>query len=631
MRLILPGCALRANQLRLSRAGLSGQQVELSGPGGMRLRAHRLRISDKGLEADFVHGAPCACPSGAALVTFGARAARVDRGGSRLHLRWPSLWISSRRVLTLPYAALPLERGVSGLMLPEVGYSGRDGVRLSQSVYLAPARSLDLLLGGGWVQQRGARASARLRYWWEGRGDGRLLVSGLQDGDRLRGAVRGQAVVGSATWAVGLAPDLVSDADLPADMAREPGRVFAPYLRSRLWAWTGLGPLYVATRGDLLQDLASPLAGDTSARGEVAATVGLLPLALGGPVSVNLAASVSHWQPYSGLVFRNPGACTACTGPGDQRATRATALSFSAAATAATSLGPLRMSGRYTYRLLALFLAGAERYPGDEVIHRATVAAEASLPLARVFQGSPSRHRHLLEPFVGAQWTGGSRGLLRSPDGSLARYGGFGVLGLRSGLMSRTPRGPVRRPVEAELSLLWPLPGTSLGSTDEQPYLGAVVRARPPGPLRGDLSLSWGLRDNRLVELQGQVCLRTGTGLQPCAGYARLRLEQVHDLVGSRQGAWLYGVDRGLPMRLWADQVYAAVRGRWGPLEVGVRLAADPVYGRVTHGAAWLDVLLGCGCYRLGVQGQSRLGQAWPDVALRLELAAGSGRGTCGL
>ena len=629
VRLRWPGCLVQANRLRLGPGGFSGEQVVLQGDGGMRLSAHRLHVSARGLVADFVHGWPCACESGAPLVTFGARSARVAPGGRRLHLRWPSLWVGSRRVLTLPYAVLPLERGVSGLLLPEIGYSGRDGVRLIQGLYLAPSRSMDLLAAGGWVQQRGAQARLRLRYWWNGRGDGELSLVGLQDGDLLRGAVRGHAAVGGRRWAVGLAPDLVSDLSYPAHMARDPGRVFAPYLRSRLWSWTVLGPLYLATQTDLIQDLAAPMATETSARGRVGASVGLLPLALAGPLSVDLAAGLSHWEPWTGMIFADPEACTSCTGPGDQRATSATSVTFSAGLNAAGSVGPLHLFSRGAYRLLALFLAGAESYPGDEVIHQGTIAAEASLPLARVYQGARGRSRHLLEPFVGATWSGGTVGLLQNPDGSSARQGGFGALGMRTGLMTRARGGPVRTPLWAEVNLLWPLAGLDRATRD-QPLLGGLVRVNPPVPVSGHLRLNWGLQDNRLAELQGQVCLRTNIGLRPCAGYTRLRLEQLYGLTGARSGAWLLEAHRGLPLQLSADQVNATVRGRWGALELGVMLAADPLMGRLTHGSAWMDLTLGCGCYRLGLQGQGRMGQDWPDLMLRLELA-GAGTRSCGL
>ena len=632
MRVRLPGCRLRASELILTRDGLSGQQVELAGEGGLRLSAHRLKVSDEGLEAAFVHGWPCACVGAPPLVTFSARTASMARGNNRLHLFWPSLWVGNRRVLTLPYAAIPLARGVSGLLMPEVGYSGRDGLRFTQGVYLAPSRSMDLLVAGGWIQQRGAHARSRLRYWWDGRGDGQLVVSGLRDEGRLRGSIRGEAVVGGERWAVGLTPDLVSDPELLLDVAKDPGRVFAPHLRSRLWAWTGQGPLFIAARGDLLQDLTSPMAGETNTSGQVAAVLGLLPLALAGPISLDMALGLSHQVPWRGMILSDPGACAGCTGPGDQRATVATSLTFSAALNANHTVGPLRFSSRGAYRLLALFLAGAEDHRGDEVIHRGTLAAEASLPLARVYgRFSARRHRHLLEPFVGANWSSGTAGLLRNPDGTVAREGGFGVIGLRSGVMSRSRGGPVRRPLWTELSLLWPIPGTRPGQGMEQPYLGGVVHLRPTLPVSGTVSFNWGLSDNTLAEVLGQVCLRTGAGVLPCAGYTRLRLDQVHDLHGARLGPWLYGPDRALPLHASADQVSASVRARWGALELGMRLAADPVLGRLTHGAAWLDLTLGCGCYRVGVQGQSRMGQAWPDVALRLELTGSGERGRCGL
>ncbi len=603
VRLRLPGCTVGATELTVTRDGLAGKQVTLTA-GGLHLSAHRLSLGPRGLEASFVHGWPCACPGGGEpLVTFSARTARVAAGASRLHLRWPSLWIGQRRVLTLPYALLPLEPGVSGLLPPEVGYSGRDGLRLVQGVYLAPSRRMDLLLHGGWVQRRGAHARARLR-WWDPLGDGNLALSGLHDQERWRGEIRGVAAIGGPRWSVGVAPDMVSDLDYAAHMSQDPGRVFAPHLRSRAWVWAGLGPGFVATWGDMIQNLSAPVVNDVSTGGQVTVLAGILPTALVGPVFMDLTLAVTRQEPG-----RDQGVA---------------AVVLDAALSWATTLGPLRFSSRGAYGLLARFWDDA----GDEVIHRGTISVETSLPLARIYGDTDRRLRHTVEPFAGAHWSGGTAGRLREPDGSTPRDGGFAVAGLRNTVVSRRQREALRVLLQAEVNLLWPLPGLVDGA-DAQPHLGGTVRLRA-GPVRGAASLSWALEDNRLAEVQARICARAPLGLRPCAGYTRLRLEQLHGLAAARVGAWLLAAHRVMALQTSADQVWGSLGGRWGPVAVGLTLAADPVAGRLTHGSGRVDLSLGCGCYRVGLQGHGRVGQDWPDVLAHLEYT-GSGRGGCGL
>ena len=610
VRLRRAGCTVGATELTVTDRAIGGQRVTLDAAGGLHLSAHRLRMGPRGLKADFVHGWPCACPGGGKpLVTFGARAARVAPGGNRLHLKWPSLWIGSRRVLSFPYAVLPLEPGVSGLLPPEIGYSGRDGLRLVQGIYLSPSRRMDLLLHGGWIQRRGAHARTRLR-WWDPYGDGALEASGVHDQERWRGQIRGVAAAGGQRWSVGVAPDLVSDPTYAADVGQDPGRVFAPYLRSRAWVWTGLGSLYAATWADMIQELSWPAGSEVSPGAMVAAVAGLHPLALFGPLSLDLALGVAHRE------------------AGDRSS--ATSLTFTGGLNAATTIGAFRFSSRGAYNLAARFRPDSAFHPADEVVHQGTLSAEASLPLARTFGDTSLRRRHTVEPFLGAHWAGGDQGLLLDLDGSSPRAGGFAVAGLRNTLISRRRGEALRRPLQAEASLLWPLPGLGDDAGDgSQPYLGGAVRLRA-GPVRGVVSLSWALEDNRLAELQARICARAPLGLRPCTGYTRLRLEQLHGLAASRQGAWLPSAHRTLMLQTTADQVYGSLQGRWGPVQAGLVLAADPVAGRLTHGTGWVDLSLGCGCYRVGLRGHGRMGQDWPDVLAHLEYT-GAGRGGCGL
>ena len=635
MRLRLGQCSLEANQLRLmlttpsdrkaSNDRLRGSQVALGqgAGGGLQLRAHRLQVrADGSLRARYVHGSLCGCSEGTPLVSFGARSARVAGGGRRLHLSWPSLWIGNHRFLTLPYVALPLQRGVSGLLPPRLSYSGRDGLRLSQGVYLVPLDTLDLLLEGGWIQHRGASGAARVRYWWDGRGSGQLQLRVQDDVSRTRGEIRGSAMLGGQRWAVGLAPNLVSDMSYTADLASPADRVFAPYLRSRLWSWIGRGPFFSALSGDLLQDLVTPLHDLHNTRGLLEAYAGLLPLTLLGPLLLDLEARARHWQSFYGGI--QPDGAVA----GDFSTT---ALSVRAGVSVAVVMGPLRFSSRGSYQLQSLLGPQTPVVDGEQLLHLGSLAAEISLPLARTYRDSATRRRHLLEPLVGIRWAEGVTPLMHNPDGSSIRHGGHGVVGLRSGLLTRRGSGPVRRPLQAELMLSAPLFGVDHGSGADQLYAGGSLRLRSVGPFDGRLWVNWAMGSNTLTELQGSVCARVGQYLRPCVSYSRLRLSRLDELFGGRSRAWLWGGPELLPLQLTTDQLGGTLRARWRALSLGLQVATDPREGRLTHGKAWLDVTFGCGCYRAGLVGRTRMGQDWPDVALRLELLTGGPGGLCGL
>jgi hypothetical protein len=126
----------------------------------------------------------------------------------------------------------------------------------------------------------------------------------------------------------------------------------------------------------------------------------------------------------------------------------------------------------------------------------------------------------------------------------------------------------------------------------------------------------------RLPELRGRGCWRAA-GFHSCAGYARLRLESAAQLFEARWLNWNIGSQHHGAARVHVDQLHAEVGGRFGPLDGDLLLAVDPVAGRATYATYGLGVTLGCGCYRVGVQGQSRLGQPWSDLWLSLSMPLG--------
>lgn len=625
VRLRLPGCTIRALELRLGPGEeLRGEHVDLrsepTGPGaasGLRLTAHRLYLGPEGeLQARWVRGQLCGC-SDTAQASLGAARAWVNRGGRRLHLTRPSLWIGRRRVLTLPYMALPLSAGVSGLLMPRVGYSGRDGLRLEQGAYLAPGERLDLLLHGGWIQRRGPTARGRLRLWHHERGALELTATGLVDDGRWRGAVRGRAVAWGRRWAAGVTPDLASDLELPADLAHHAARVFAPYLRSRLWAWTGAGPLVVLARADLLQDVTTPVARAASSHGRLATELALLPTRLAGPLWVDLLARVRHWEPAPATA-----------------AGRFTALSLYPGVSVTSMVGPFGLHARGGYQLRGVLAPGNPGQGGEQLQQAGMLTAHAALPMARNYGdvAARSRYRHVVQPVLGLQWARASAGAWATPDNEHLRQGAHGMLGLRTWLLGRRAGSAARHLASAGARLLWPMFDLPRGTTSSDVLLAGELQLRPLAGVQAGAALLWEAGQNTLVRLQTELCAQLDAGqlsLRPCAGYTRLRSQQTSWWSAAGHSGWGPHPAQGAQLALELDHLRGALDLRWGVMQARGRVSLDPLLGQVTHWWGSLDLDLGCGCYRVGLWGRGRLDQQWPDVGLRLQVNAARSLAGC--
>jgi len=590
-------CRLRANALHvdLSKGTLEGEQVNLCA-GHAALWAHKLRLGPgRALEARLLRGTPCACAGcpgpDQGPVRFNATRAWIAPGGRRLHLSWPVLRLGRVPVAALPYLALPLGPGVSGLLPPELGYSGRDGLRLALPLYLAGAQ-WDLLVAPGWIQERGAAGRARVRVYHEN-AEIELRGAGLRDDGQNRGQIRGRLVARAggpdARLAVALAPDLVSDPDLTRELDRDVDRVLAPYLRSRAWGWASAGALYLTPRGDLYQHLASPSPYARGLLGAAGLDLGLAPVRLAGPAHLSLHGGLDHW---SGI--------QAAAGS----TTHVSRVRLDPELSVADMLGPLRISttGRYLLRVAA--------EPGAvEGIQGGLLRLEASLPLARRF-GSIV---HLVEPVLALGWGTTSAARVR-PDGLVLQDGATARLGMRTELWRRDGESlPTRA-----LSLQVGAEATDLGELPEQFLVAGELELSLRRILSTRLTASWAPDPGRLTELRGRLCV--GGGPRACAGYNRLRLLRVGELFRELDLAPGWGLD--LP-DLRADQVFATLRGEVGPLALGGLAAWDPLRRELTHAGLSASVGLGCGCYRVGLEGAYREGQRWPDVMLTLGFGGG--------
>ena len=626
VRLRARGCELSATRLRLApRRGLRAEQVCLSA-GTTRLEAHRLRIGPRGeLEAEHVVAVPCGCPGARRpLLSFRARRARLAAGGHRLFLHSPVV-----RLLGLPVAALPfplpvpLRPGTSGLLFPRLGYSGRDGVRVEQGVYIAPGERLDLVLSGGWIQERGAVARARLRAAAAGKQasvKARLHLTGLHEEGRLdpwRGAVEGTVVAAGHRWALGLRPDLVSDRALLADLERAPGRVFAPYLRSRAWAWGALAGFWATTRADLYQDRLLPLLRHS---GLVQARVGLAPLRFAGPLLLDLDAGLS--LVYPAATTGSGGGSTTGSGGGSTT----TLLDIGPALWAGHRLGPVWLSAGGRFRLLSSW-GGPDTGAGGRQQRLGVGRLEASIPLDRSYQRSTGDLVHRIEPLAALSAGGIHERSIPEWGGQQPRVGVWALSGLRSFLWRRNPGGGTSRLAEATLQLEAPLTG---GGDHRWLLAGELLLAPIPRRLKSRVSAAWSPDAGRLTELQARACGRAASSdsvtVEVCSGYHRQRAASQGHLFGLASTSWLRDdpSDVTLGPGAEADQLSGSLQVRFGGYSAGARLAGDLQRGELSYGSLWLDLSPWCGCLRTGLTGAWRAGQRWPDVLLRLALAGGS-------
>ena len=67
--------------------------------------------------------------------------------------------------------------------------------------------------------------------------------------------------------------------------------------------------------------------------------------------------------------------------------------------------------------------------------------------------------------------------------------------------------------------------------------------------------------------------------------------------------------------------MHVGLTGAVGPIRGGLLVAMNPDDVELSHAAGSLDIVLGCGCYRMGVRVATRAGQLWPDVGVRLTLS----------
>lgn len=631
-------CRWQAAALRRdARGALAAEYVRVmgcareAGCDGPWIEALRLQGDGRGAwRAEALRAALCA--AWPALRLEAPRAWLSARTG-RLHLLTPRLRWGRLPLAWLPYLGLPTRVGTSGLLWPRVGYSGRDGLRLAQGGELVLGRHADARLTLGWIATRGVGLGARLRYFTRAHGDGALRLQLQQDAmpaPRWRGRLAGRLLLHGATGAVGLAPALVSDRLLLAELARAPALVFAPYARSRAWASTTRGPLVASVVADDFQPLSGgaarldrPAAPDARReQGRVVVRVALLPLPVIGPLHLLGEAELARSGP---LGVGAPAATgTARDAPSAMLPSTAYALTswrVAPSLAAAGVRGPWSWSALAGYRLQAL----AGRAGEGETLRARQVAVSAlalGLPLRRVWRRAAAGGSwiHGVEPFLAARARrGSSPSDIDSAASGLEPWveakGTSLALGVRSELIRLGGPQALARVLWAELALqLAPAAG---GAPPLRALAGQLVLG-PIGGLHGRVQARRGLARSEGWLLDSELCGAGGI-FELCAGYLRVRAaraaalrlwdESLWPTEGSRLAALLGGA---------GDQLGASARSWRGGWRAELGLWVDPVARALTHARATLARAPLGACLSLSLGAELRAGQRWPDIVAQL-------------
>ncbi len=147
---------------RVLSAGATASELMSAGINAFTLQGERLVRSEGRY---IVNGARfTACDCGSQAPSWEVRASRADVvPGERAWLIWPVLYLKGLPVFALPAAYLPLSRRRTGLLFPQLNYSGRDGFVVGESLFVTMGRSADTTLSVDWFEERGFRERVEFR------------------------------------------------------------------------------------------------------------------------------------------------------------------------------------------------------------------------------------------------------------------------------------------------------------------------------------------------------------------------------------------------------------------------------------------------------------------------------------
>ena len=163
------------------------QLTERRGNGGAE------RIEMTGSQGRMMRSTYSTCPPSQRLWELRAQRIDVDSDTGMGTARSATLHIGKVPVLYVPWAAFPIDdRRRTGLLYPNISYSGRNGFDYTQPIYLNLAPNYDMTLEPRWMSRRGIQLGTEFRYLTEtGRG---VAEVELLPSDRLTDAGRADEI-----------------------------------------------------------------------------------------------------------------------------------------------------------------------------------------------------------------------------------------------------------------------------------------------------------------------------------------------------------------------------------------------------------------------------------------------------
>lgn len=520
-----------------------GRALMRAGRNAMRLRARRI-VKGPGprFHLEDASLTPCDCGDDPPSWQITAPRMEVDPDDGAFVER-PVFRIGEDGVMGFPVAWVPFGERRTGLLQPQVAYTGLNGWLGQGSFFWAPTRSIDATFTGEYTQARGFRPGAELRYSAGERSDGRISGAWLDDAPtrthryNLDGYVR-QALGAHARVVLDLA--LVSDAQYVSTFSYALRDRSTEYLTSTLGLEWARGDHAAFLAADWYQDLQGGLAPLELFSQAAGATVHrlpraryeLLPRALGAtPIHVGLRAGFSHFY-RTGDAVDELAADGALVGNDPARIYKR--LDIAATAAAPLQLGPVAFTPRLTYRQLA-YDAALPGFPATR--GHLLVGADLAMPMWRIFgvpdatRGAQSEApvgaiRHVVEPI--ALWRYVPATFERGEGASRVGVGLglddldnlYGAHRLYAGVRTRLTRktGPTTWDTffNARLTQGFDLGGASLADL----RLRADVRV---GPTDGKLELSYDPALGRLDELLAAFSVRDTRGDSLALTYNLLR------------------------------------------------------------------------------------------------------------
>jgi LPS-assembly protein len=180
----------------------------LAKTGDITYRAERARFTS------------CLCGEGAPIWSITGRRLRLSVGGYAF-VQWPAFRIKGIPVLALPYGIFPMRtERTTGLLLPRLSQSDRDGFGYEQPLFIAISRSQDATISFNYLSKRGLRWLGEYRYAFSettsGVWEGSFVDDRIRDRDRGSLRVRHtQVLPGRVSFRSDI--NVVSDREFPVD------------------------------------------------------------------------------------------------------------------------------------------------------------------------------------------------------------------------------------------------------------------------------------------------------------------------------------------------------------------------------------------------------------------------------